>query len=227
MSQALFADPSDTTPSPRLGALVLTAATILGLIGLSFHPGAAGSEPAEIFAQMVEARTQDNLVHGLMIGMLVAFAFGFTEYATHVGIRRPLVRLGLVAYLIGCAITIVAAVIDGFVFPDLAQRFVSATPEGMKTGFALVVLCSLIIWWLSKVGLVMMAAAVLAWSADLARTVRTARTTAYIGLFAGLAPIALIVGLPPALQSHLMIMILAANAVWNLAVARLLMRNPA
>jgi len=207
----------------RFAGFAMAAVTILALGALAFHPTESGHEAGPLFAAIIADRSIDSLVHGVLIAIMIVLAYGFCEFATLLGWDRPLVRLGLVAYLIGCVAVILAGAIDGFVIPDVAQRFAQASADQASTGLGLIILCALFIQTLTKLGLVLLSAGIFAWSLALPR--HSDRVGFIAGLIAGLLPLVFLLGLNPALGPHLLMLIWLVQGLWNFAAARLLLRT--
>jgi hypothetical protein len=200
-------------------------ATILAIVFVAHHPIAAGQDHSEILNDIVRKASIDRLVHGALIGIMGAFLFGFGGFAASLGPNRPLVRLGLIAYAAGCASTVCAALIDGFIAPDIAARFLTAPVEDARVAYDFLMISGSAIQYLTKLGLVLLSMGILSWSAALIRSAGPRRWIGLLGLASGGIPAALILIAETTMTPHSLIAVLAMQGIWNLAVAVLLMRG--
>ena len=210
---------------PMTAGLTIGLATVLAIAFVAHHPIAAGQDHSEILDDIVRKASLDRLVHGALIGIMGAFLFGFSGFAACLGPDRPLVRLGLIAYAAGCASTVGAALIDGFIAPDVAIRFVTAPAEDTRVAYDFLRIAGSAIQYLTKLGLVLLSVSILSWSAALIRSAGPRRWIGLLGLAAGGIPAALILAAGTVMTPHSLIAILAVQGIWNLAVALLLMRG--
>lgn len=89
-----------------LGALMVAAAAAT-FVAMGHHPSSAHDGAL--------ARG----VHGMMIAAVILLTAGFLHLARRLGLARPEVSIGLVAYLLAVAAGVGAATINGFVVPAL------------------------------------------------------------------------------------------------------------
>lgn len=212
----------------RQVALAMACTTGLVLLALSHHPvaGNAGSFQ-ESLERIAALQTRDGLVHGALIMMLAVLAGGYAMFGALLGARRPPVVAAMAAYLGGCCALGAAMLMDGFVVPQLAAQFLAA-PQA-DTDMARIVLrfIGIVIQVLSKAGLLMMCAALLAWSYALASSAWLARRWRWCagpGFAAGLAPAVYILGPDARLVPASLMAIFACHALWNVLAAAILFR---
>jgi len=211
--------------SQMISGLAIGVATILALVFVAHHPIAAGQSHTEILNDIAQKARTDRLVHGALIGIMSGFLFGFSGFASGLGPYRALIRLGLVVYAAGCASTAGAALIDGFIVPDIAARFLSAPADDSRIAYDFLCIAASAIQSLTKLGLVLLSAGILSWSVALVRFGGSRRWTGLLGLAAGGIQVLLILLAGEVMTPHSLIAILAVQGVWNLAVAVLLIRG--
>lgn len=69
--------PSNRAAPNRLGAgIAIAAATLLSIIFVALDEGATGSTPFAILQSMIKMRNMKELVHGVAIASVLAYAFG-------------------------------------------------------------------------------------------------------------------------------------------------------
>ena len=91
----------------RVAGIALIAAAATSMLAMAHHPTS------------LRAGAMIGIVHGVMILVVGAMLYGFAHFARRRGLERPAVLAGLIAYGIGAAANIGAAVINGFVAPAL------------------------------------------------------------------------------------------------------------
>jgi len=114
----------------RPAAAILGASTLLALAALAHHPGGM-VPPATAHDGLVQIDALAGplqAMHGAMIALYVLLAGCHAVFAGLLGARRPPVLLAMTAYLAGCGLICGAALLDGFVTPQLAHLYVLA-PE--------------------------------------------------------------------------------------------------
>ena len=155
------------------GAALLVAA-VGTVLGMAHHP-----------TRLDEAQLS-VAVHGALLAMLWAMAFGFLHFARRRGLDRPWVLGGLVAYLFGVLANVGAATINGFVTPALAAH-------GAAIGRDIYTLAWETNQALDAVGVYCTGAAFILWSLDLLLERRVfARLVGLGGIGAGAVTTALL-----------------------------------
>jgi hypothetical protein len=112
----MFPKAPDETPivnnvTARNAGILLVAATILAVAAMAHHPSVTSPNIAQAIEQIARMSDLSAWVHGVMIGVLLALLYVFTEFAWRRGITLPLVRAGLIAYIVGVLAMIGAAMI--------------------------------------------------------------------------------------------------------------------
>ena len=213
------------TTSTRSAGIAIACATILSIIFVALDSEALGKKPQEIMQSMIAMRAMKGLVHGVAIASVLSYIFGFATLAQKLDLRRPLVLGGLTTYLVGSVAMIGATILDGFISTDVAQAFVGASPEGVKTGYNLIVFAGIALTDLAKLGWVLQAIGTCAWAVSLVAERGFARAVAYIGLASGTLVLAAVFSSGANMGVAAILSILVAQALWNLAAAALLFRS--
>lgn len=218
--------PASPAPDTRAAGIAVAAAAILSIIFVAFDQNAAGDTPLAVMESITKIRFVHQAVHAGAIASLLALAFGFASFAWRLGLRRPVVLTGLVAFEIGCMAMVGATLLDGFITPDLAAAFVKASPESVKTGYNLLVFIGIALTDLARLAWVFQAVGTLAWSWALVRDRGFSRKIGSVGVIS-----ALVVGIAASasgasISLPAILGILLAQLVWYLAAARYLLRSP-
>ena len=189
----------------RTAGAAMIAAAAGTLLAMGHHP--SGAHGGSALA---------GIVHGGMIALLAAIAFGFAHFARRRGLERPAVLAGPIAYGIGLVGHVGAATINGFAVPALAARGVTSHD---LFAFA----------WemnqaLAKLGVYATAAAYLLWSADLFAEPR-ARLLVALGIAAAVVPAVLLASGALGMDVAGAFVVYAAQVGWAALVGLHLVRN--
>lgn len=220
-------DPSATPPNApaTVPGGILVASAVLAVIALTHHPVTRAARGTDVFRQIRALAAIDREVHGALIAVTALVLFALCVFAQRRGPRRPWNLFALIAYALGAAAMIGAALVDGFFVPAIGFHF--GTPADAASGVALLRLCAIAIQIFTKLALIAMAVAFASWSADLIGGKPPLRVivTAAIG-FAAVATQAAIVAFGgPAITAHTILWIVGAQACWYVAVGTLLIRG--
>ena len=150
---------------------------------------------------------------------------GFTGYALRRGLTRQPVVAGLITFAIGIGGLLAAGLIDGFVLPEIAARFVAASPAARDAAVATLAACGVAVNVLTAFGIVAMAIAIGAWSLDLVRDVGESRIAGIVGFVSALLTVSVLVAGGPSLRPHMLIAVLCVQGVWYVWIAALLARG--
>src|SRR5579872_1048682 len=206
----------------RTAGMVIAVCAVLIVAALALHPS-VGSAPfsAALLAEIVRLAPLDRAVHGALMVMLYALVFAMVIFSLRAGLHHPPVLLGLIAYIASTLFFTGAAVVDGFIIPDIASRYVSAPPQLLSGSHHLLVLCALAIQALTKFGVVAASTAILSWSLQLVRAAGAFRLTAALGIVAAVASLTLTAGVGQ-FTPHSIGATFLLQSVWLLAIAGLL-----
>jgi len=210
----------------RAAGIAIAAATIISTIFVALDRSGGGSNPLEILQGIARLQGLKELVHGVAIASVCGYAFGYTVLARRLGLHRPLVLAGLVAYLFGCAAMIGATILDGFVTPHVAADAITAAPERVAFAYNLVHYLGVVLNDLAKLGWILQAAAALAWSITLIRENGFNRAIGAIGLFSSGLVVVLVAGSATNMSMTSLLSVLLAQLIWNIAAAVVLIREP-
>jgi hypothetical protein len=166
----------------------------------------------------------DRIVHGAVIALAIAIAYGFAIFALRRGLQLPGVVLGIVAFTFGTGAIIGAALIDGFVVSDLAERSVGAAPAAVERVVPLLTLCMSAIDACTMFGLLATAIAALAWAMPLvASHDRATRASGIVGCASAVLTTILLASTHGLLEPRDLLLILLAQTLWSACAAFLLL----
>ena len=167
-----------------------------------------------------------RVVHAVELACVLCLAFGFASLAARIGPRRPAVLWACIAYVAGCLVMVGAAITDGFITGDVARYYLQAG-HSVDTGREMIHLCYVLVQDLAAASWFFQSAGVLAMAVALLRERGLRRAVSLVGLATGAVPPIAIVATWPTMDTGVVLGILSAQLVWNVAAAVLLMRRPA
>lgn len=223
-------EPQESTPRPaadpdtRAAGLLMLLATVASIAFVALDPVVSADTSRAILQAVVANGPVHRVVHAAELACVLCLAFGFTSLAVRVGLRRPAVLGACIAYVAGCLAMVGAAVTDGFVTGDVARYYLQSG-HSVDTGREMIHLCYVVIqdfatasWFFQSVGVLTMAGALL-------QRQGLQRVVGALGVATGaLAPIA-IVATYPTMDTTVVVGILLAQLVWNVAAATLLLNR--
>jgi hypothetical protein len=215
---------NDDAPGGRTAGIAIAVCAVITIFAVAHHPTVSARAPAEALIQMVQLATPDRIVHGALIAIVSVLLFGFTIFSLRRGLHRHTSVAGLIAYAIGTALLIGAALIDGFFTPAIAERYAGASPDAVKGAIQVLIAGALTIQILTKFGFIAISMAVAFWSADLIGTPGSLRATGVIGFVSGIAAVGVSI-FSGHLNPHSLSAIVIVQAIWYVAVAVLLVRR--
>ena len=210
-------------PGPDVAAgLILISAALASVTAAAHHPVIKAHGRDDLFAQIRETAVADRFVHGALIVCTIALLFALFRFAQRLGTQRATVLLGLISYVFGAAAMISAALVDGFLAPEIGSSYLQAASNTPDDGVALLRFCSLAIQVFTKTGVIAVSVAILLWSAALIRAGRGPLLAAIVGVAVVLLQVYVLTHGGSAITAHTIIPIVIAMAVWYFAIGLLL-----
>jgi hypothetical protein len=189
------------------------------------HPSGAAGTFADTLRAEASQQLADALVHGGFIVTLCALIVCFTLLSPILGSQRVAVVVGMVSFCVGCGALIASMILDGFVSPALAARFVGETAaEGLATARALFLLIGTLIRFLMLWGLALQSAAMFSWSLVLLRMGGVARSTGGFGVVCAVAVLTVFLAFTN-LSAHVLPAVILAQVIWYAGLAASLART--
>jgi hypothetical protein len=213
-SPAIPGLPPNTVLQNRVAGLAIGAGSALSVFLMLHHPRSTGVIDLASAGEPTRHLHGLDPVHAIFIAVLAILTYGFMGLADQMGGRKPLVRAGLIAYLLGMIAMLNA---------------IMASTVSANQNFAIT-------------GIVAISAAMLFWSIALLHRKGAPRLAGVVGLAGSAGPAMLTlpaaVGLSLAatsgavLTSHPMVLdvttmtlVVAVQAAWNLVIAVMLFRG--
>jgi hypothetical protein len=219
--------PSHWPPLPdgRAAGIILATCSIVMVVVLTHHPHVAAAAPDAVIAGIGAVATSARRVHGAVIALECALLLAFVDVSCALGLRHLAVRAALLAAAVGTVAFIGAALLDGFVLPELALRYRAAPVVAQEMFPYVAAVCGTGLVVLTMFGLVATCFAMILWSLRLLRTTRLGAVVGALGLVVGPALVVALATDALQLRASQMAWIMAIDSVWNLALAGVILRG--
>jgi hypothetical protein len=226
---SLFFPPSRRARIARVAGITLILATLLEVLVIAHHPGMSLREMVQGSAAAENVGTFGEWVHGTLMVLVVAVYFGLTEFAVQQDLRRPFVRLGLIAYSLGLLAMLGAALLNGFVtwraLMTIGRLAAAGTLQEPTVFRQLLILASVLSQSLADVGGIAMSTGVVLWSISILWGTRYERVVGAGGVLVGVASaIALGTG-TLVLDQHGILALAIFEALWTVCIGVLLLQR--
>jgi hypothetical protein len=204
----------------RSGGALLAVTSLLIVVMIMHHPVLTADHGMTAFAvDMRSAARMDQIVHGSLMAIYAVQTVGFYLFSARVGFRNPAAAAGFLAFLAGALVMMIPATLDGFVTPDLAAACIQAQDGCTSSDASVLRLVGVMIQNFTKLALVLISVATACWSLPLLFKKGSARFVAVIGLICAATPAFVVVFYAVDLRPGNLTEFVAAQVVWNLAVA--------
>ncbi len=211
-----------TTNARTVGWILIAGAT-LSLGFAMAHPQLTAHELNAVLRQMIAGATFNGWVHGILMALYVILAAGLLGFSRLLGLDRPLVSLGMVAYGVGIIAMVGAAVINGFALSLFAGRYAAVKPEQANAVAASINAMGSISGAWAGVGAVASSMAILVWSVTLLRFGGGWRVAGVIGMAIGAATSVMLISGTIILNVHGFMLLIFSQSIWIVAIGYLLL----
>jgi hypothetical protein len=206
----------------------VAAISLLAVIALAHHPVGHGHTPPDILASIRAQAGMDKIVHATLAFVFVLLGAAMALFAGRLGLHRFTAVTGLVAFSGGLVLTVLATITDGFVIPTLAQHCANDPSAGCTAeAFTLLRISAIQIEFLTRFSLVGIALAVTSWSVALLTMRALPKWPGLIAAASAACQIAALLAASGPLSPPTLLVIYAAQIVWYLLVAVLMIRPQA
>ena len=206
----------------RAAGILMLTATVVSIAFVALDPVVVGGTSRAILEGIVANRSTHRIVHAVELACVLSLMFGFASLAARTGLRRPAVLGACIAYVVGCLAMVGAAITDGFITGDVASYYLQAG-HNVDTGREMIHLCYALVQDFAATSWILQSVGVLAMAVALLRERGLQRVVGALGLATGALPPIAIVATWPTMDTAVVIGILSAQMVWNVAAATLLL----
>jgi hypothetical protein len=203
------------------GGLLLVSA-LLSMFVLAHHPITGAHDLAGMLRSLERQAAMIEAVHGSLILLFLIMLLGYCGFCRRLGLARPLVTAGLIAFCVGTFAMITAAMINGFAVPDFASAYQDPSPDRTAAVAATLRMSWALNQAMAGLGVIAWSAAILLWSAVLVRGPTWSRATGLFGMAAALAVAGALLGGWVTLEVGGFMAVVAVLTAWTLAAGALL-----
>ena len=212
------------SPPSRLAAFGMASAAVLSIVFVGLDPEIRAHGAGPVLQAIAAAAPMHRLVHVAESLFVLLLAHGVTSLGARLGLSRPLVRFGVLAYVLGALAMLAAATFDGFVTPAVAAAWL-APDHDAQAGLEAVRFAGLAVQSFATMSWGLEALGALALSAAMLARPGAQRRLGLLGLVAALAPLVTLAASGPVMDTMVVIGILLTQGVWNLTCAVALWRR--
>jgi hypothetical protein len=221
--------PTDHARIIRGAGITLIAATLLEVLVVAHHPGMSLRDMVQGSVAAQHVGVFGEWVHGTLIVLVVGGYFGLLEFAVQQDLRRPTVRLGLIAYSLGLLAMLGAALLNGFVtwraLTTIGRLAADGTLQEPAVARQLLILASALSQTLADVGGIALSAGIILWSISILRGCRYEQVIGGGGILIGaFCAVALSTG-ALVLDQHGILALSAFEALWTVCIGVLLLQR--
>lgn len=200
------------------GIIVLV---ILMLIMVMYHPVAGQKDAAGLVESISRQASAIRSVHGTVAAAMTVMTSLMLGFAIRLDIGRPHVLLGAVSSGLSLMMICLAVLLDGFVAPELAGQCVASGGDCAGAAQAMLRYGGLQIEFMTRFGLVALAAATGLLAGDLVFRQDGARIFGALGIASAIVQFSLL-AFGGRLDPHSLALIVLAQAVWYASVVALI-----
>ena len=201
---------------------VLTASGIVALIILMLvmvlhHPVAGQKDATAIVESIARQASAIRFVHGTVAAAMTVMTSLMLGFAIRLDLARPHVLLGAVSSGFALIMICFAVLLDGFVAPELAIKCTNIGGDCVGPTQAMLRYGGVQIEFMTRFGLLALAAATALWASDLVLRKDSARIFGALGMASAVVQFGLLVS-GDRLDPHSLALIVTAQAVWYASV---------
>jgi len=215
-----------TAPMTRAAGITWMTGALLMVFFMLHHPSTQSSGLGEA---LNEIRSEGHLsawVHGMLIVVMVAIWLGGYGLTQRLGNTRVWPVLGLLLFSLGTLGYVAAAMVSGFIVPQIGEHYAGAAPEAMEQARALLNLSGIANQAFANAGLVGTSAGILCWSLALLPRPGIVKLAAVTGILVGLLPIIMLLAGHLVLHLAGMTGVVVADSAWYLFTGALMVWGP-
>ncbi len=218
----------DRPAADHVAAALLAVPALLTLVLLLHHPALHGRHGvADVAAGVQAIAPMTRFVHGSIVAMFALQTLGFLRFSASLGWRRPAVGAAFLAYGAGVVLSVIPAMLDGFVAPDLAAACLGTSAGCGPADGGAFRLVAVMIQAFTKVALVAMSAGTFGWACALLADAGAGRRLAGAGgLVCAVVPVAILLRSDVYLRPGNLAGMFAAQVVWTLLAAAVVAGRP-
>lgn len=206
----------------QISGIILAISSTLSFAVILHHPTISAHELSLQVAENANEMTINGLVHGGLIGCLLVNLLAFTLYSNHRGMANISVLAAFLMYSSSALLMIIAALINGFVYPQFLQQIACCQPDLLEYTPLIKTFSWNVNQTLASASVIGTAIATACWSINLLRSFGIQKLVALCGLTMGSGVSVAIVTGWLTLNLFGMTIVVCVLGMWNVALAYLL-----
>ncbi|MEM0912774.1 MAG: hypothetical protein AAGJ37_17495 [Pseudomonadota bacterium] len=203
--------------------ITLALLSLISIFVMLHHPSISATDVTGRIAELRQESMLNAWVHGGLIAMVILINFCLTVFAQQ---RQYLTHssalFGLIAYWLGTLAVIVAALISGFIIPQLAESYLHANATELTVFSGMTSLYWLTNQSLANFGTICWCVAICAWAIEMFRSKGVTRLFGSAYSIAALVIIFCLLSNVLTLSVTGMTLVLLVISTWQLGIAWLL-----
>ncbi|TDF38398.1 hypothetical protein EYS14_12005 [Alteromonadaceae bacterium M269] len=207
----------------KVAAFTTVASTILSIALIINHPTIGNHELSRQVAENAHEMGINNLVHGGLIGLLMANCLAFAIYSSLRGLSNISVLSALTLYIISTILMTLAALVNGFIYPNFLQEVATHQSELLTYTPLFRAFSWNINQALANTSVIGTSLSIAFWSLNLLQSQQLQKIVAVFGLIIGLTISISIISGWLTLNLFGMTLVVCIQGIWNLAIAYLLL----
>jgi hypothetical protein len=204
----------------QYGALLISGSAVLLVMGV-MHPSVIPFGDREALVRMTFV---DAVAHSLAIVGTWLLLLGQVGFSRMLGLQRTVVMAALVASALPVAGIVVAAALDGFVIPKIAEQWMGGDDTARAGLQQLIRFCVLVASSLTRIYMLLAAMAILLWSWVVYRD-HLSLGLPWVGGVVSLAGVATLFGGPAYVSVHELLALVVGQSVWMVWAGVLMIRK--
>jgi len=210
----------------RLAGMALMGGAALAIFFMMYHPSTSSHELGAALGEMRDEGAVSAWVHGMLILVMVGIWFGTYGFTRRLGAERTLPVLGFMLFGLGTLAYCLAAMVSGFIVPEIGTSYADVSPDQLETARGLLHISGIANQAFARAGLIGTSLGIVVWSLALITRASIVRFVGIFGLAVGLLPAVLL--LTGNLTLHLagMTGVVVANGIWYVLIGYLMIWGP-
>lgn len=209
----------------QTAAALLVFTSCISIFLMAHHPTTIATD---LSGQLTENHREiqiNGLVHGSLVVAIIINLLAFTIYSASRNKASLAVKTALITYSFSALLMVIAALMNGFIFPAFLDDIATYQPELLQFTPVIKVYSWNVNQVLANASVIGSSAAIVCWSINLLSTRLSQKIVAVMGISIGSAICVSIVSGSLHLDIKGMAFVVFAHSLWNLALAYLLFFN--
>ncbi len=225
MTDTGMTETANASNRSQIDGALLIGTSLLIMFSMMHHPQVATHDANGVLGEIAAKAWIDRLVHGTLMILIGIQAVAYAGIYNRLGSGKIMMQAAAIAFGAGVFMLLQAALVDGFVVPQIATAYLpGAADEGLAARH-LLNLCSIFIRAATGAGLCAMAIAFALGSVECLMMRPRLKMLGFAGLLLSALPLAAIMSGSVSLDLRGAILLMASQTVWNFVVATMALQR--